>query len=66
MKEVFKRITDKLSRTVRLSPTELERQIILAKIEVMSDHIDMMALEFENRLIALEEKKFTKKEKKHV
>lgn len=56
LKEIFKQITDKLSRTIRLSPTELERKILLTKIEAVSDHVDAVALELEKRLLALEQK----------
>jgi hypothetical protein len=50
VKEIFKQISDKLSRTVRYSPDQLERQIILSKLDALADHIDDMSEKMLNGL----------------
>lgn len=70
LKEIFKQITDRLSKTVRYSPDQLERQIILAKLDAIADKVDemetaiqLMHSGIEIGLAALEDKKSPKKKK---
>lgn len=56
LKQTIKELSDKLIRLNRYSPEQLDRLLNVKKIDAISDSVDHLAIDFDNRLLALEAK----------
>ncbi len=67
MKMIFKELNDRILRTNSHSPDQLIRTLTSSKIDALSDGIDQLAIELENRLLVIESKlEDMGKRKKHA